>query len=275
MDYHTTTRCCPHWDDAYWPWPGSILQSWRSQNTFKGQSAHARVCSITHICIGELPYNLVHMVSLTNLKLTIQRTYIPQTNLTLTVQRTNVPQTDWTCTVQRTSMPQTDLTLPIQWASILQTNLTLIIQRTDMPQTNLTSTIHQRKNMPHTDLTCTVQRASMPQTDLTSTVQRKNMPPSNMPSEKSPSGRDAETLLLICLHVAQNKLTIKDIASVLKQCPRILFITNHCSYPRTCIYCRLRHVTAKMNLFFIKSYIQFLSRELRVSFWTFNYALWM
>ena len=75
--------------------------------------------------------------------------------------------------------------------------------------------------------------------------------------KKSPSGRDAETLLLICLHVAQNKLTIKHIASVLKQCPRILCITNHCSYPRTCIYCRLRHVTAKMNLFFIKSYIQF------------------
>ena len=41
MDYHLTWyKCCPHWDDVQWPWPGSIPQRSRSHNTFNGQSTH-------------------------------------------------------------------------------------------------------------------------------------------------------------------------------------------------------------------------------------------
>ena len=64
MDYHLTWyKCCPHWNDVHWPWPGSIPQRSRSHETFKGQSTHARVCSITFVCMDGLPSNLVQMLS--------------------------------------------------------------------------------------------------------------------------------------------------------------------------------------------------------------------
>ena len=64
MDYHLTwNKCCPHWGDVRWPWPGFIPQRSRSHKTFKGQSIHACVCSITYICINGLPSNLVQMLS--------------------------------------------------------------------------------------------------------------------------------------------------------------------------------------------------------------------
>jgi len=46
-----TYKCCPHWDDVQWPWPGSIPQRSRSHETFKVQSTHARVRAITYVCI--------------------------------------------------------------------------------------------------------------------------------------------------------------------------------------------------------------------------------
>ena len=62
MYYHLTWyTCCPHWDDVQWPWPRSIPH--RSDETFKGQSTHALVRTITDVCIDGLPYNLVQMVS--------------------------------------------------------------------------------------------------------------------------------------------------------------------------------------------------------------------
>ena len=64
MDYHLTWyKCCPHWEDVQWPWPGSIPQRSRSHNTFKGLSTHAGVRSITYVCIDILPSNLVPMLS--------------------------------------------------------------------------------------------------------------------------------------------------------------------------------------------------------------------
>ena len=50
MDYHLTWyKCCPHWDDMQWPWPVCIPQRSRSHKTFKGQSTHACVRTITYI----------------------------------------------------------------------------------------------------------------------------------------------------------------------------------------------------------------------------------
>jgi len=64
MDYHLTWyKCCPHWDIVQWPWPGSIPQRSRSHTTFKGQSTHAHVSTITYVCIERLPFNLVQMLS--------------------------------------------------------------------------------------------------------------------------------------------------------------------------------------------------------------------
>ena len=65
MDYHLTWyKCCSHWDTVQWPWPGSIPQRSRSHKPFTDQSTHARVRSITYICIDGLPSNLVQMLSL-------------------------------------------------------------------------------------------------------------------------------------------------------------------------------------------------------------------
>jgi len=64
MDDHLTCyKCCPHWDDVQWPWPGSIPQRSSSHKTFKGQSTHACVCAITYICMDGLPSNLLQMLS--------------------------------------------------------------------------------------------------------------------------------------------------------------------------------------------------------------------
>ena len=64
MDYHLSWyKCCPHWDDVQWHWPRSIPQRSRSQETFKGQGSHARVCTITYVCIDGIPFNLVQMLS--------------------------------------------------------------------------------------------------------------------------------------------------------------------------------------------------------------------
>ena len=50
MDYHLTWyKSCLHWDDVQWPWLGSIRQRSRSQDTFKVQSTHACVRTITYV----------------------------------------------------------------------------------------------------------------------------------------------------------------------------------------------------------------------------------
>jgi len=59
----TWYKCCPHWDDVQWPWPRSTHQRSRSHNTLKGHSTHARVRTITYVCIDRLPSNLVQMLS--------------------------------------------------------------------------------------------------------------------------------------------------------------------------------------------------------------------
>ena len=56
--------------------PGSILQRSRSQDTFKGKSAHARVRAITNLCIDGLPYNLVQMLPLLR-QCAVTLTHIP------------------------------------------------------------------------------------------------------------------------------------------------------------------------------------------------------
>ena len=59
MDYYLTWyKSCPHWDDVQWPWLGSIPHRSRSHETFKGQSTHACVSTITYIYIDGLPSNI-------------------------------------------------------------------------------------------------------------------------------------------------------------------------------------------------------------------------
>jgi len=57
MDYHLTWyKCCFHWDDVQWPWPGSIHQRSRSHDTIKGQSTHACVrATYQTTCISYFP----------------------------------------------------------------------------------------------------------------------------------------------------------------------------------------------------------------------------
>jgi len=55
MDYYIIWyNCWPHWDNAQWPWPGSIPQRSRLHKIFKGQSTHARVRTITYLRIEAL-----------------------------------------------------------------------------------------------------------------------------------------------------------------------------------------------------------------------------
>ena len=65
MDYHVTWyKCCLQWwDDVQWPWPGSIPQKSRSQETFKGQNTHVRGRAITYKWIDGLPCNFLQKLS--------------------------------------------------------------------------------------------------------------------------------------------------------------------------------------------------------------------
>ena len=62
MDYHIAYfKCCPHWDDKHWHWPGFIPKDQGHIWQLKIIEHNAHVHIATYLCIEWLPYLLEKM----------------------------------------------------------------------------------------------------------------------------------------------------------------------------------------------------------------------